>query len=121
MLAEHKLPPLEVSWLQRDVLLFANSIGVTADELHFLYVSLPLVPVWTLTRSYVFSTPGTPSPIHGVSDIPSDLAYVFTSTRGRSTCEINDFLTSPAFKRTDQEIIEFMAATLPTPLWEPQL
>lgn len=45
MLAEHNLPPLEVSWLQRDVLLFANSIGVTADELHFLYVSLPLIPL----------------------------------------------------------------------------
>lgn len=28
-----------VSWLQRDVLLFANSIGATADELQFLYVS----------------------------------------------------------------------------------
>lgn len=27
----------EVSWLKRDVLLFANSIGATADELHFLY------------------------------------------------------------------------------------
>lgn len=32
-------PPTEVSWLQRDVLLFANSIGATADELHFLYVN----------------------------------------------------------------------------------
>lgn len=31
-------PPVEVKWLKRDVLLFANSIGVTADELHFLYV-----------------------------------------------------------------------------------
>lgn len=31
-------PPREVSWLKRDVLLFANSIGCTADELHFLYV-----------------------------------------------------------------------------------
>ncbi|KAL1848943.1 hypothetical protein VTK73DRAFT_9975 [Phialemonium thermophilum] len=30
-------PPAEVSWLKRDVLLFANSIGCTADELHFLY------------------------------------------------------------------------------------
>jgi len=30
-------PPVEVSWLKRDVLLFANSIGCTADELHFLY------------------------------------------------------------------------------------
>lgn len=31
-------PPAEVSWLKRDVLLFAASIGCTADELHFLYV-----------------------------------------------------------------------------------
>jgi len=31
-------PPQEVSWLKRDVLLFANSIGATVDELHFLYV-----------------------------------------------------------------------------------
>jgi peroxisomal enoyl-CoA hydratase 2 len=33
-------PPREVAWLKRDVLLFANSIGCTVDELHFLYVSL---------------------------------------------------------------------------------
>jgi hypothetical protein len=33
-------PRTDVSWLQRDVLLFANSIGATAaDELHLLYVS----------------------------------------------------------------------------------
>ncbi|RYP76152.1 hypothetical protein DL771_001976 [Monosporascus sp. 5C6A] len=31
-------PRKEVSWLKRDALLFANSIGCTADELHFLYV-----------------------------------------------------------------------------------
>lgn len=31
-------PPVEVKWLQRDLLLFANTIGATADELHFLYV-----------------------------------------------------------------------------------
>ncbi|CAJ0544079.1 Ff.00g040720.m01.CDS01 [Fusarium sp. VM40] len=30
-------PPVEVKWLQRDVLLFANTIGAAADELHFLY------------------------------------------------------------------------------------
>jgi peroxisomal enoyl-CoA hydratase 2 len=30
-------PPTEVSWLKRDVLLFANTVGCTADELHFLY------------------------------------------------------------------------------------
>lgn len=36
--AGFEYPPREVSWLKRDVLLFANSIGCTADELHFLYV-----------------------------------------------------------------------------------
>jgi len=35
--AGFEYPPVEVSWLQRDVLLFANTIGATADELHFLY------------------------------------------------------------------------------------
>ena len=34
-------PPQEVTWLKRDVLLFANSIGCTADELQYLYVSHP--------------------------------------------------------------------------------
>ncbi|PYH88215.1 trimethyllysine dioxygenase TmlH [Aspergillus ellipticus CBS 707.79] len=33
----HEFPPQEVSWQKRDVLLFANSIGCKADELHFLY------------------------------------------------------------------------------------
>lgn len=31
-------PPVKVTWLQRDVLLLANTIGATVDELHFLYV-----------------------------------------------------------------------------------
>lgn len=31
-------PPTEVSWTKRDALLFANSIGCTGKELHFLYV-----------------------------------------------------------------------------------
>lgn len=30
-------PRQPVSWLKRDVLLFANSIGAKADELQFLY------------------------------------------------------------------------------------
>jgi hypothetical protein len=38
--AGHEFPAKEVSWQKRDVLLFANSIGVKADELHFLYVGL---------------------------------------------------------------------------------
>jgi peroxisomal enoyl-CoA hydratase 2 len=32
-----EFPPQEVSWTKRDALLFANSIGATVDELHFLY------------------------------------------------------------------------------------
>lgn len=32
-------PVVPVTWLKRDALLFANSIGATADELHLLYVS----------------------------------------------------------------------------------
>jgi len=35
--AGFEYPPVEVAWLKRDVLLFANSIGCTADELHFLF------------------------------------------------------------------------------------
>lgn len=37
--AGFEYPPYEVTWLKRDVLLFANSIGCTADELHFLFVN----------------------------------------------------------------------------------
>jgi hypothetical protein len=37
--AGFEYPPTEVSWLKRDALLFANTVGATADELHFLYVS----------------------------------------------------------------------------------
>ncbi len=40
--AGFEYPPQEVSWLKRDVLLFANSIGATADELHLLFVNLRL-------------------------------------------------------------------------------
>jgi len=35
--AGFEYPAQSVSWLKRDVLLFANSIGCTEDELHFLY------------------------------------------------------------------------------------
>lgn len=37
-------PPTEVSWMKRDVLLFANTIGCKTDELHFLYVRPPSAP-----------------------------------------------------------------------------
>jgi peroxisomal enoyl-CoA hydratase 2 len=39
--AGFQLSAIPVSWLKRDVLLFANSIGIEKDELHFLYVSSP--------------------------------------------------------------------------------
>ncbi|OAA56559.1 peroxisomal dehydratase [Niveomyces insectorum RCEF 264] len=35
--AGFQYPPTTVSWLKRDVLLFANSIGCSADEQHFVY------------------------------------------------------------------------------------
>ena len=37
-----EFPRTEVSWLKRDALLFANTIGCTADELHFLFVRTAL-------------------------------------------------------------------------------
>ena len=36
--AGFEYPPEPVSWNKREVLLFANSIGATLDELHLLYV-----------------------------------------------------------------------------------
>jgi hypothetical protein len=46
--AGFEYPTQAVSWLKRDVLLFANSIGCTDDELHFLYVCLQfLYSQWT--------------------------------------------------------------------------
>lgn len=42
--AGFEYPPKEVSWLKRDALLFAASIGCTSDELQFLFVSLKCRP-----------------------------------------------------------------------------
>ena len=42
--AGHQYEPVPVAWYKRDVLLFANSIGCTVDELHFLYVWLEQIP-----------------------------------------------------------------------------
>lgn len=35
----YEFPPQKVSWLKRDLLVFANTIGCVTDELHFLFVS----------------------------------------------------------------------------------
>ena len=78
--AGFEYPPLEVSWLKRyvsefsikkrgeqltlasDSLLFANSIGCTVDELHFLYACIR----GSFHRQLLTSS-GTPS---FVSDLP---------------------------------------------------
>ncbi|KAF7162401.1 hypothetical protein CNMCM6106_009375 [Aspergillus hiratsukae] len=53
--AGYEFPAKEVSWLKRDVLLFANSIGATADELHFLYELHPnfaVFPTYPIILSF---------------------------------------------------------------------
>ncbi|EFW20580.1 hypothetical protein D8B26_003069 [Coccidioides posadasii str. Silveira] len=52
--AGHQFPSRDVSWLKRDVLLFANSIGCTADELHFLY---EFDPKFTMIPTYPIILP----------------------------------------------------------------
>ncbi|KAF2025806.1 Thioesterase/thiol ester dehydrase-isomerase [Setomelanomma holmii] len=44
--AGHKLPVVKVSYLRRDVLLFAAAIGVKREELHFLYELHPAFAVF---------------------------------------------------------------------------
>lgn len=58
-------PPQEVSWLKRDVLLFANTVGCTDQELHFLYVntSLHFLPstIGLGTDAFLGAQPWVPS------------------------------------------------------------
>lgn len=42
----YQLPTQEVSWLQRDQLVFAISIGVSVEELNFVFV-------WPKFRQYI--------------------------------------------------------------------
>ncbi|KAL8779634.1 MAG: hypothetical protein Q9194_001337 [Teloschistes cf. exilis] len=69
-------PPQHVSWMKRDVLLFAHSIGCTVDELHFLYVCIL------------------------ISDHPF----------------VPNLALGPAFKRTDQEVIDFYSRSSDIPI-----
>lgn len=44
----YPLPTVPVAWLKRDLLLYANTIGIEADELQYLYVrpsTLPRTPL----------------------------------------------------------------------------
>ncbi|KAF7588296.1 hypothetical protein BBP40_005921 [Aspergillus hancockii] len=53
--AGFEYPRQEVSWLKRDALLFANSIGCKSDELHFLYELHPnfaVFPTYSLILSF---------------------------------------------------------------------
>ncbi len=43
-------PSTEVSWLKRDVLLFAVSIGCTVDELHLIYVRWLSLATYSVTE-----------------------------------------------------------------------
>jgi len=74
----YKYPPIKCSYLRRDVLLFANAIGVQASELHFLYELHPrfaMFPTFPMNlgfkgtdqdvfdffkKTVVSSIPGTP-------------------------------------------------------------
>ncbi|RJE26293.1 Peroxisomal dehydratase [Aspergillus sclerotialis] len=58
--AGHQFPSQEVSWLKRDVLLFANSIGCTADELHYLYELHPnfaVFPTYSVILPFKLTDP----------------------------------------------------------------
>ncbi|KAL5333195.1 HotDog domain-containing protein [Aspergillus crustosus] len=77
--AGHQFPSKEISWLKRDVLLFANSIGTTPKELHFLYElhpnfavfpTYPIILPFKLTDQEVtdFYARSKETPIPGVPD-----------------------------------------------------
>ncbi|PGH19365.1 hypothetical protein AJ80_04005 [Polytolypa hystricis UAMH7299] len=56
---QFEYPPQQVSWLKRDALLFANSIGCQAkDELHFLYELHPnfqIFPTYPIVLTFKYS------------------------------------------------------------------
>ena len=95
--------------LARDVLLFANSIGCTVDELHFLYVCLDDSEH---TCRNQLTNSGTSSQLSSISHLSYHPTYgtIFSGKRWR-------VLTfSLAFKHTDQEVIDFYARSAATPI-----
>ncbi|KAL1954140.1 hypothetical protein VTO42DRAFT_1720 [Malbranchea cinnamomea] len=55
-------PPRKVSWLKRDVLLFAASIGCSARELHFLHELHPnfqVFPTYPIVLTFKYDHPST--------------------------------------------------------------
>ncbi|KAI9050850.1 hypothetical protein LZ554_004969 [Drepanopeziza brunnea f. sp. 'monogermtubi'] len=80
--AGFEYPRQEVSWLQRDVLLFANSLGCKAEELHFLYELHPhfamfptypvILPFKNTTQEVIdFYAAQRTTPIPGVPEFDS--------------------------------------------------
>jgi hypothetical protein len=65
----HEHPPVEVSWLKRDVLLFAVSIGAKIDELNYIYVRALSVINAIPPRPLADITAGTASQVRRVPDI----------------------------------------------------
>jgi hypothetical protein len=63
----YEYPRTDVSWMKRDVLLFAVSIGCTVDELHFIYVRPP--DLSDMRRSKKLTEIGTPSRFRRVPDV----------------------------------------------------
>lgn len=59
-------PPQPVEWLKRDALLFANSIGCTSDELHFLFELHPDFAVFP-TYPVILRESAPPGPCTGRS------------------------------------------------------
>lgn len=72
--AGHEFPSQEVSWQKRDVLLFANSIGVKVDELHFLYVRFLFD--WYLSALTSYTLLGAAPELCCFPDLPPDSPYV---------------------------------------------
>ncbi|OQE01451.1 hypothetical protein PENSOL_c004G05534 [Penicillium solitum] len=90
MFAGYKFASQEVSWLRRDVLLFANSIGIPAADLHFLYElhprfmvfpTYPLILPFKLTDQEVveFYDRNATNTIPGAPDL--DLRYAVDGQR----------------------------------------
>ncbi len=99
--------------MQRDVLLFANSIGVKADDLHFLYVSannISSLLMYSLTADNCGF--GCRNCTHISVSFQRTLLSFVCLLLDRSV-SVAGLLTYPAFKLTDQEVIEFYARNAP--------
>lgn len=113
--AGFEYPPQEVSWNQRDVLLFANSIGCTTDELHFLYVRSRSVKAYFPNIEPKTDTLiGTPSKICGLPNISHHPSYV--SPVFFPSALVHKLIALLAFKLTNPSTIDFYAAQKTTPI-----